>query len=112
MTKPPRSAVAIATASGLHASAFADGANSDAQASGIGDIASVFNTGSAARPGHREWGPTMSIATVSFIFGTGSTAVAGRLTERAIGTSPPSSATCSTRTRPVANFLLDILPSL
>ena len=37
----------VASASDLQSSAYADGANSDAVANGIGDIASIFNTGSA-----------------------------------------------------------------
>jgi hypothetical protein len=95
----------VASASELQSSAYADGANSDAVANGIGDIATVFNTGSALDQATASGGDNV----IAEIFGTGSTAVAGGGGDwdlaAAFGDLLHASATG-------ANFLLDILPSL
>ncbi len=67
-----------ATAGGLNSLAFADGANSDAQAVGIGDIASIINTGSGfdqAISGGTA--ASFSDNDLALIIGTDSTALAG-----------------------------------
>jgi hypothetical protein len=100
-----------ASAGGVQSIAFADGANSDAQALGIGDIASVINTGSAfdqAIAGGSAAVP-FSDNDLALIIGTGSTAFSGSGGDWDIaavfGDMLHASATGG-------NFLLDILPSL
>ena len=104
-----------ATAGGLHSIAFAYGDNSDAQTLGIGDIASVINTGSAfdqAISGGTAAVP-FSDNDIASVIGTGSTAIVGSGPATAgdwdlaavFGDMLHASATG-------ANFLLDILPSL
>jgi hypothetical protein len=100
-----------ATAGGLNSLAFADGANSDAQAIGIGDIASIINTGSGfdqAISGGTAAVP-FSDNDLALIIGTDSTALAGNGGSwdlaAAFGDILHAMATG-------ANFLLDIQPSL
>jgi trimeric autotransporter adhesin len=100
-----------ASAGGLQSFAFADGANSDAQALGIGDIASIINTGSGfdqAISGGTAAVP-FSDNDLALIIGTDSTAFAGNGGDWDIaavfGDLLHASATGG-------NFLLDILPSL
>ena len=100
-----------ATAGGFQSMAFADGANSDAQALGIGDIASVINTGSGfdqAISGGTAAVP-FSDNDLALIIGTDSTATAGLGGDwdfaGAFGDLGHATATG-------ANFLLDIFPSL
>jgi hypothetical protein len=99
-----------ATAGGIQSIAFANGANSDAQALGIGDIASVVNTGSAfdeAIAGSTS--AAFRDNDLALIIGTGSTALSGSGDDWDIaavfGDLLHASATGG-------NFLLDILPSL
>ena len=97
-----------ATAGGFQSMAFADGANSDAQALGIGDIASIFNTGSGldqAIAGGTSC--PFSDNDLAFIFGTDSTARPGwrhlghrrRLRRHAPRDRRPAAISCSTYCR-------------
>jgi hypothetical protein len=104
-----------ATAGGFQSIAFADGANSDAQTAGIGDIASIINTGSGFDQAFS--GGTSAIPfsdnDLAMIIGTDSTAIAGSSATTAgdwdfagvFGDMLHANATG-------ANFLFDILPSL
>ena len=100
-----------ATAGGFQSMAFADGANSNAQAIGIGDIASVINTGSGfdqAMSGGNAAVP-FSDNDLALIIGTDSTAMAGN------GGSWDLAASFGDLLHAMAtgaNFLLDIPPSL
>jgi hypothetical protein len=100
-----------ASAGGLNSLAFADGANSDAQALGIGDIASIINTGSGVDQAVSGGTAALPFSDndLAFIIGTDSTAMAGNGGSWDIagvfGDMLHAMATGS-------NFLLDILPSL
>ena len=91
-------------ATGVDNTATALGGNAEAQASGIGDIASIFNTGSALDQATASGGDNL----LAEIFGTGSTAMAGFGNwdfAAAFGDLLHAMATGG-------NFLFDILPSL
>jgi hypothetical protein len=93
-----------ATATGFSDSATALGGNADAQASGIGDLAYIFNTGSALDQATASGGDNL----IAEIIGTGSTAEAGFGNwdlAAAFGDMLHAMATGG-------NFLLDIMPSL
>ena len=93
-----------ATATGAADSATALGGNAEAQASGIGDIAYIFNTGSALDQATASLGDNL----LAEIIGTGSTAEAGLGNwdlAAAFGDMLHAMATGG-------NFLLDIMPSL
>jgi hypothetical protein len=90
-----------------------DGANSDAQTVGVGDVASVINTGSAFDEAVAGGAVAFSDNDIATIIGTGSTAFAGSDPTTAgdwdlaaaFGGMLHASATGG-------NFLLDILSSL
>ena len=100
----------VATTSGISDTASVSGGNAEADAIGIGDVASIFNTGSAFDQAIAGGGiPLGSNFDLAEIFGTGSTALAGD------NGSFDLAAVFGDMLHAMAtgeNFLVDILPSL